>query len=249
MKDKEKQRLYMIQYRAANAERLRILRKEKYEANRDAISKKGKQDRIKRSSDPSKVEADRKKNRDYYLAHQEELRAYRKQWREKSKTADYSYRDRSRRNLEWLLMHVSHEGEECLIWPFKRHPSGYAGEVSNAGARTLAYRKMCELAYGPAPTSKHEAAHSCGKGYDGCVHPKHLRWATHTENEADKELHGTRLHGEAISQAKLTEKDVSEIRALKGKMTQRELAQKYGVSQGSICRAQRGICWNRSKPS
>lgn len=51
-------------------------------------------------------------------------------------------------------------------------------------------RVVCERVNGPAPTEKHETAHGCGNSW--CVNKRHLRWATHIENEADKLIHGTR---------------------------------------------------------
>jgi len=91
----------------------------------------------------------------------------------------------------WLLEHVNHDGEECLTWPFSPGANGY-GQVRYKGRMYVASRLMCILAHGEQPTPEHETAHSCGKGHQGCVNPKHLRWATHAENEADKLIHGTR---------------------------------------------------------
>jgi hypothetical protein len=61
----------------------------------------------------------------------------------------------------------------------------------DSGHFERATRVMCKLAHGPAPTPKHHAAHSCGKGHEACINPKHLRWATPRENAADAKLHGT----------------------------------------------------------
>src|SRR5260221_680223 len=93
---------------------------------------------------------------------------------------------------KWLREYADYSGDECLTWPFARYPDGRAN--MNGGYPT---RAMCELAYGPAPSPKHEAAHSCGKGHEACVNPRHLRWATPKENAADKKIHGTHIKGEA----------------------------------------------------
>ena len=90
--------------------------------------------------------------------------------------------------IQWLYDHVSFDGDECLTWPFTL-VSGYAGTVLVNGRHQRACRVMCELAHGPAPESKRETAHSCGKGDEACINPKHLRWATHAENGADRKLH------------------------------------------------------------
>jgi hypothetical protein len=52
--------------------------------------------------------------------------------------------------------------------------------------REAAHRAMCRLIHGNPPTPKHQAAHSCGNGRRGCVHPGHLRWATDAENRAER---------------------------------------------------------------
>lgn len=142
--------------------------------------------------------------------------------------------------LRWLLDHVAHDGAECLIWPFGRdaYTSVRLGEKSAS-----AHRIMCTLANGAPPSANHVAAHSCGRGDVGCVSPKHLRWATYAENEADKIGHGTRLRGEAVPGAKLTEHDVREIRRMAGQAKQKDLADLYGVDQGNISAIQRRKTW------
>ena len=123
----------------------------------------------------------------------------------------------------WLEAHVSHDADGCLIWPYSRFHTGYGQYTLPSGAKGTASRVMCELAHGAPPTPEHEAAHSCGKGHEGCVNPMHLRWATQADNAADKVRHGTDARGERQWQAKLTEDDVRRIRRLRGVMTQLSL--------------------------
>lgn len=133
--------------------------------------------------------------------------------------------------------------DECLRWPYTVDPSGRA-RVKWGGSHQLAHRLVCRLAHGDPPTAQHEVAHSCGCSHLGCVNPRHLRWATHTENEADKKMHGTSQHGERNHQAKLTNLQVVEIRKLKGSASQQAIADRFGVSQtlvGLIHRKQRWI--------
>lgn len=121
----------------------------------------------------------------------------------------------------------------CITWPFFRSKAGYG--VTNVGGKTrIASRVICEEVNGPPPTPKHQAAHSCGKGHEGCVNPKHLRWATNLENEKDKIAHGTVLSGEKHNMVKLTEQNVRYIRSLKGSCTQKEVARKFDVSESLI---------------
>jgi hypothetical protein len=85
---------------------------------------------------------------------------------------------------QWIERHTSFEGDECLIYPFKRYVNGYGGTRVD-GIETYAHRHMCRKKHGEPPTPEHEAAHKCGNGNLGCINPNHLRWATHAENMAD----------------------------------------------------------------
>lgn len=142
----------------------------------------------------------------------------------------------------WIKDHVEHKGDDCLIWPFSRTESGY-GQFKVAGQSTIASRVMCEAAHGAPPTLDHQAAHSCGHGSSGCMNPRHLRWATRLENEADKIVHGTLSRGEKQGQAKLTEGDVRTIRRLAGTCFQRDLAKRFGVARSQVGRIINGERW------
>lgn len=124
---------------------------------------------------------------------------------------------------------LSHEADECLIWPFKMNPNGY-GTIWLNGAHRIVSRLICEDFNGAPATSRHEAAHSCGNGHLGCVNRRHLSWKTSRENKADMLIHGTRNRGERNGQAKLTENQAREILSLKGEGSVRELAGRFGVT-------------------
>lgn len=97
-----------------------------------------------------------------------------------------------------------------------------------------ASRVMCMASHGEPPSDTHEAAHSCGNGNKGCVNPKHLYWATPTENQTDRVLHGTSNRGSAQWNSKLKIEDVLHIRELLLTTSQKEIATLYGVSQSAI---------------
>jgi hypothetical protein len=128
---------------------------------------------------------------------------------------------------------LAFDEDECLVWPLSKTSAGY-GRVTIDGRTTSAHRHICEIVYGSPPTSNHVAAHSCGKGHTGCVNKRHLRWATHKENQDDRLIHGTHNRGEKYGRSKLTESQVREILSLKGSDTQTSIAKKYGVSLQNV---------------
>ena len=146
--------------------------------------------------------------------------------------------------LKFLENHRDYEGVACLLWPYSRNNHGY-GQVRNEGVRKYAHVLMLEMTAGPKPTQRHEAAHSCGQGHKGCVNPKHLRWATHSENCMDRIQHGTHCRGDRAHAVKLTEAQVREIRELIAQgMRQREIAELYGITQTNVSHINIGRSWN-----
>ncbi len=142
---------------------------------------------------------------------------------------------------------LSYEGDECLKWPYAKSSSGY-GKLWVDGRLQVVARLICERVNGPPPTPEHEAAHSCGNGHEGCVTKRHLSWKTPKENSTDQLVHGTRLRGSRQNGAKLTEDHVREIRGLKGKMLQREIAVQFGISQRNISNIHAGKIWAHLTP-
>lgn len=144
--------------------------------------------------------------------------------------------------LTWLRSQVGGESEGCVAWPFSHDGKGY-GVVSYEGHQQYAHRLICGWVHGDAPTDLHEVAHSCGNGHLGCVNPKHLRWATRSENHADKLKHGTHNRGERCPTVKITEDQARQILALKGKMMQKDIAAVFGVTFGHVSSIHRGKRW------
>jgi len=144
--------------------------------------------------------------------------------------------------IGWLFQNVEHLGTDCLAWPFSKDPNGY-GQVRYNGKGQGAHRVMCTLAHGEPPDAYQDASHSCGKGHLGCVNPRHLSWKTRAGNLQDRVDHGTIVRGEKSHGARLTEEDVRLIRGMKGQITQRELAEKFGVSPSQISLIHSGKKW------
>jgi hypothetical protein len=159
-----------------------------------------------------------------------------------SQTGNHGYRMGGRlriwddaANTEMLIDHVKHPGDDCLIWPFSC-ARGY-GHFKYFRKYYYAHRYMCELANG-APPEGSEAAHSCGRGDQGCVNPKHLSWKTKTQNALDCKDHGTQAKHHTGRHGKLTPEQASEIRisGMKG----HELAKLFGVHETTISNIRTG---------
>lgn len=77
--------------------------------------------------------------------------------------------------------------------------------------------------------------------------PNNLRWATHQENIDDTAVHGSRQRqgkaGASNNAARLTEKDVLEIRAMYPGCTQVELARRFGIKQPQVSEIIRRVSW------
>lgn len=139
----------------------------------------------------------------------------------------------------WLRDHLLHDGAGCLIYPFARTPNGYA-KFGDGGA----HRWVCEQTHGPAPSLDSHAAHSCGNGQSGCVHPKHIRWASPVENALDRDAHGKTMRGEAHYGAKIDKDTAVAIYSAKfSGATVEQTATKFGISRGATASIWSGQNW------
>lgn len=138
---------------------------------------------------------------------------------------------------------LPYDGDECIIWPYGRGGKGYAYMTAD-GKHQPTHRYICERVHGAPPTPEHEAAHSCGRGFDACVNKNHVAWKTPVENASDKEAHGTVNRGERNGAAKLTESEVLAIDALKGKASQADIASRFGVSRSAVQLIHTGQKWS-----
>lgn len=136
-------------------------------------------------------------------------------------------------NLPHLLALASQQTDECILWDRAADSSGYPSVQADKRTK-CGHRLVCWNTYGPPPFPGAQAAHACG--VRRCVNPRHLRWATQVENEADKWLHGTRLTGERHAMCKLTDEQVRMIRRAyaDGEATQAQLARWFGVTPSRV---------------
>jgi AraC-like DNA-binding protein len=137
----------------------------------------------------------------------------------------------------WIKDHLDYPTDQwCLIWPFT---SSAATATIQIGKPPISVcRLMCEYRNGPPPTSKHQAAHSCGRRHEGCVNPMHLSWKTNGENQIERYQHSG-----LTKRAKLTPEQVDEIRALENRAPVLDIAKKFGVSSNNIRKIFAGELW------
>jgi hypothetical protein len=106
------------------------------------------------------------------------------------------------------------------------------------------HRLVLEAVVGPCPEGM-EARHLNGNRHDN--RSTNLTWGTKSQNECDKAKHGTAPRGTHNGMAKLTWRQVREIRALSRTGTiQRRIAAQFGVSLMTVNRVIRGESWQES---
>lgn len=131
--------------------------------------------------------------------------------------------------------------DECVIWPFSTKPCGY-GELRHLGRSRLAHRVSWELFHGRTMPEDMDAAHSPLVCHNrACVNPLHIREATRSENQRDRDLDGTHNRGERQHCSKLTADKVRLIRSDKRKTF--VIARDYAVSWSAIDDIRRGRTW------
>jgi hypothetical protein len=145
------------------------------------------------------------------------------------------------RSKRWLAAHLDYPHDDrCLIWPFARKGGGY---VTMGKKGVLVHRVACEHRNGPPPSPEHHAAHSCGRGHDGCINPWHLNWRTPTENQLERyEQHGL------LPRYKLTLERAQQIRGMQGFASADIVAAQFGVSESNVRLVWTGKTWNSECP-
>lgn len=141
----------------------------------------------------------------------------------------------------FIAVAVNSATDDCIEWPYHRNRSGY-GQVGRKGGSRLAHRVVLEEAVGPPPFPGAEAAHTPGICHNpGCVNPRHLRWASRADNDADKAVDGTQQRGTQRWTAKLTDDQVRRIRV--DPRQQSEIAADFGIAQSQVSNIKRRKTW------
>jgi hypothetical protein len=125
--------------------------------------------------------------------------------------------------------------DECWLWIGWRHPGGHGQIGRGSRAEGLAYTHVVswEIANGKRVPLGMCVCHKCDN--PPCVNPDHLFLGTRADNTADMLSKRRHPHGESASWARLTDRDVLEIRRLSdGGVTQREIGQRFNVSRSLV---------------
>lgn len=123
--------------------------------------------------------------------------------------------------------------------------SRYGHKSVQVRGKWISVHVLVALAYIGERPPGHEVAHENGDASDNRV--GNLSWKTHADNIKDRERHGHTARGESHGRVKLTRVQVDEIRAqyvghgvgpgaAGDGPSQRELAKRYGVSEGCVRR-------------
>lgn len=130
----------------------------------------------------------------------------------------------------------------CWEWAgSKTTKTGYGLCAHRDYGNSLPHRVAWAMTYGDIPEGLC-VCHSCDNRL--CVNPAHLFLGTHAENSADMVRKGRSARGIRQPRAKLSEESVAAIRKrfMDGESLE-DMAVEYGVSYGTVHRANRGIGW------
>lgn len=134
--------------------------------------------------------------------------------------------------------------DQCWPWNGSYNPYGY-GRLQVRGKTYMAHRLALEMASGKF-SDDICVLHRCDN--PSCCNPSHLFLGTQSDNMKDMAAKGrgrtAPIFGEAHRWAKLTEADVREIRRLRGKKTQHQLASIFKISQSVISGIQLRHLWS-----
>lgn len=121
--------------------------------------------------------------------------------------------------------------------------NGYPSVVMGQRDSRTVHAIVAEAFLGPCPPGQ-QIRHLDGDRSNSKAN--NLAYGTPAQNSEDAAIHGTRTRGTDYRSAKLTEAKARRIRALKGKVSQSELARRYRVSPAAIQAVHDGRTWTHA---
>jgi HNH endonuclease len=162
--------------------------------------------------------------------------------------------DNNQKSDFWNRVTRSDNEDSCWVWNLFKDKDGY-GKIGIKGKLYRSHRVAYALTHNLPLVFKGHVLHTCDN--PSCCNPNHLWLGTHQDNMTDmKEKRrskngsfrgmksGSPQKGEKNYNAKLTSKDIEEIKLLlQEKLTNKEIAKRYGVTHQAISCIKRGISW------
>lgn len=134
----------------------------------------------------------------------------------------------------------SQVNKDAECWNWIGVQAGSYGQLTVDGKRRRAHRFAWEMSNGPVPRGL-VVMHTCDNRL--CVRVSHLRLGTDGENIRDAARKGRMKQAEHHPMAKLDQGKVERMRALRGLLTYREIAEQFGVTQTTAFNAIKGKTW------
>lgn len=143
--------------------------------------------------------------------------------------------------LAFVATAAASSTDDCIVWPFALSDNGY-GKVNIGGGMRNVHRIVLERVAGQPPIPGMYAAHAPLVCHNrACVNPRHLRWATPTQNSADKLIDGDTNRGERHGNSKLTAPQA--LAAFSDPRQHHVIAAELGVTAGTITSIKSGKTW------
>ena len=117
-------------------------------------------------------------------------------------------------------------------------------QVHIGSKKPFVHRLVITVFIGKAPSDLHVVNHKDGNKRNNCV--GNLEWVTHSENMRHSYSLGLRISprkgngGTKHPMVKLTPEQVQTIKDSRGKVYQRVLAERYGITQAAVSKIQLG---------
>ncbi len=130
--------------------------------------------------------------------------------------------------------------DNCWLWTGAMQKYGIIQQSAAEGGkrRLYAHRVSWVIHHGPIPVGAN-VLHRCDNTI--CVRPDDLFLGTTQDNSADMCAKGRQCKGEKCHSARLTAEQVLFIR--QGQFTQREIMERFGISQSNASSILRGETW------